>query len=87
MNFEFDTDKNTSNIKKHGISFEEAKQLWQDQNLVELPAKNVEEPRFLSIGKIKDKYWSAITTYRNAVIRIISVRNARPKEIALYEDK
>ena len=86
MDFDFDIRKSTSNIEKHGISFEDAKQLWQDQNLLEIPAKNVEEPRFLSIGKIKNKHWSAIITYRGSTIRIISVRRARPTEISLYED-
>lgn len=87
MDFEFDSEKSISNTKKHGISFEAAKQLWQDQNLIEVPAKNIDEPRFLFIGRIRNTYWSAITTYRDSVIRIISVRRARPKEIALYENE
>jgi hypothetical protein len=37
------------------------------------------------IGKIQDKYWSAIVTYRKETIRIISVRRSRKEEVALYE--
>lgn len=87
MNFEFDKDKSTSNAQKHGINFEEAKQLWQDQNLLEIPSKNTHESRLLFIGKINNKHWSAIITYRESAIRIISVRRVRSKEITLYENK
>ena len=45
----------------------------------------VDEPRFLVIGKINNKHWSAITTYRNNKTRIISVRRSRKKEIEIYE--
>ena len=37
------------------------------------------------IGKIDEKYWTEIITYRNDNIRIISVRRARNEEIELYE--
>jgi hypothetical protein len=40
-----------------------------------------------SIGKIGDKHWSAVITYRNEKIRIISVRRARKEEVAIYESK
>ena len=87
MHFEHDPDKNSLNIEKHGISFDAAKDLWNDPHLLEISAKDIDEPRFLMIGKINDKHWSAITTYRNNNIRIISVRRSRKKEIELYESK
>lgn len=85
MDFEFDPEKSSSNFLKHGIGFEEARDLWNDPDLLEIPAKNMDEPRSLVIGKIRDKYWSAIITYRSRRIRIISVRRSREKEIKLYE--
>jgi len=85
MNFEFDNDKSESNKKKHGISFIEAQILWKDPDRVEIPAKTIDEPRFVVIGRISDKYWSSIVTYRGENIRIISVRRSRKEEIRLYE--
>lgn len=83
--FEFDEAKSNSNSKKHGIDFIEAQLLWLDPDLLEIPAKTVDEPRYLIVGKILDKHWSAIVTYRDEYIRIISVRRSRVEEIKLYE--
>ena len=83
--FEYDVKKSEINNKKHGIDFEEAKKLWDDPNLIEIPAKTIDEPRYLIIGKIGEKHWSAIITYRGGKIRIISVRRARKEEVKIYE--
>jgi len=83
--FEFDDLKSKSNFKKHGIDFIAAQALWDDSNLLEIPAKTLDEPRFLTIGKINQKHWSAIITYRNGKIRLISVRRSRTEEVTLYE--
>lgn len=60
--------------------------LWDDEHRLEIPAKLMDEPRFLVIGKIKDKLWSAVITYRVEQIRIISVRRSRDDERQLYEN-
>lgn len=83
--FEFDAVKRESNRTKHGIDFAEAQSLWNDPMLLEIPAKTEDEPRFLVIGLIDGKHWSAVITYRGANIRLISVRRARTEEVALYE--
>jgi len=85
LSFEFDSRKSNSNLKKHGIDFVEAQLLWLDPNLLEIPAKTIDEPRYLMIGKILDKHWSSVITYRNENIRIISVRRSRYEEIEIYE--
>ncbi|MCD4812398.1 BrnT family toxin [bacterium] len=84
---EYDSDKNSINIEKHGISFDEAVDLFQDPDLLELKARSMDEPRFLLIGKIKEKFWSAIVTYRKNKIRFISVRRARKEEVDFYESQ
>ncbi|WP_461834291.1 BrnT family toxin [Desulfothermus sp.] len=84
MGFEFDPQKNKKNKEKHGIDFVEAQKLWEDPYRVEIPARYVDEPRYLLIGRIKEKYWSAIFTYRSDKIRIISVRRARKNEKEIY---
>ena len=83
--FEFDSKKSESNQAKHGIDFVAAQRLWSDPMLLEIPAKTDDEPRFLVIGLIDGKHWSAVTTNRGAHIRLISVRRERSEEVALYE--
>lgn len=85
MEFEFDTTKSESNKEKHGIDFNEAQALWNDLDLMEVPVKTSDEPRFLVLGKIAEKHWSGIITYRSGKIRIISVRRSRKEEVGLYE--
>jgi len=86
MPFEYDLSKSASNRVKHGIDFEEAQRLWDDEFQLEIPAKNLDEPRFLVIGKINGKHWSAVITYRGENMRIISVRRSRDEEIETYEN-
>lgn len=83
--FEFDEAKSQANLDKHGINFVVAQELWKDPYLLEIRAKSEDEPRFVLIGKIGEKHWSAVVTYREDRIRLISVRRSRKKEIELYE--
>ena len=85
MEYEFDEQKSKGNKAKHGIDFIEAQMLWDDIDLLEIPARTDDEPRTVVIGRIGDKHWSAIITYRNEKIRIISVRRSRREERELYE--
>ena len=85
MEFEFDSKKSASNKQKHGIDFYEAQALWDDPDLIEIPVNTIDEPRHLVIGKIVEKYWSGVITYRGEKIRIISVRRSRKEEVEIYE--
>ena len=85
MEYEFDKQKSRVNKAKHGIDFVEAQTLWEDIDLLEIPARTDDEPRTIVIGRIGDKHWSAIITYRNERIIIISVRRSRREERELYE--
>jgi hypothetical protein len=87
MGFEYDPDKSAENRRKHGIDFEEAQKLWADARLVEIPARTADEPRWLFIGRINEKHWSAIVTRRGENIRLISVRRSRNEEVAIYESE
>jgi uncharacterized protein len=87
MGFEFDPDKSAENERKHGINFEDAQKLWADFGLMEIPARTTDEFRWLLIGKIDEKHWSAVITRRGDNIRIISVRRSRDEEVALYESE
>jgi uncharacterized protein len=85
MTFEFDEVKSQANLLKHGINFVDAQALWSDPSLLEVPAKTEDEPRYLMIGLISEKHWSAVITYRGSNVRLISVRRSRTEEVALYE--
>lgn len=83
--FEYDESKSRSNQDKHGIDFLEAQSLWLDPDLIEIPARTEDESRYLVIGKIGGRHWSAVIPYRGERIRIISVRRARVEEVEIYE--
>ena len=85
MDFEFDAGKSERNRMKHGIDFNEAQALWDDPDLIEIPVKTSDEPRFLVVGMISGKHWSGVITYRSGKIRIISVRRSRKEEVDIYE--
>lgn len=87
MGFEYDQEKNTENRRKHGIDFEQAQSLWSDPMVVEIPARVTDEPRWVVIGKISSRHWSAVITRRGENIRLISVRRSRDEEVAIYESQ
>ncbi len=87
MDFARNPVKSIENKRKHGIDFEEAQKLWADPGLVEIPARTTDELRWLLIGKISEKHWSAVITRRGEDIRLISVRRSRDEEVAIYESE
>jgi uncharacterized protein len=87
MGFEYDSEKSAENKRKHGIDFEEAQALWSDPALLEIPARVSDEPRWVVIGQINERHWSAVMTRRGENARIISVRRSRDEEIMIYESQ
>ena len=85
--FEYDEVKSDLNLRKHGINFQTATRLWEDSHSLEIQAKSEDEPRFLVIGRLDSKHWSAVITYRNQQIRLISARRSRKLEVELYESR
>jgi len=85
MEFEFDPHQSEASLKKHGIDFIDAQEPWRDPALLEIPARTTGEERFLVIARWVGKHWSAVITYRQGVIRLISVRRSRQDEVNLYE--
>ncbi len=87
MGFEYDPEKSAENKRKHGVDFEEAQALWSDSALLEIPARVSDEPRWVVIGRLAEKHWSAVITRRNDNVRIISVRRSRDEEVEFYESQ
>ena len=92
LKFEWDEDKNQINIKKHGISFEEAASVFEDEESLVLKdeSHSNNEERFLLIGfSFKANMLVVCHCYRDndADIRIISARKATSKERGRYLEK
>jgi uncharacterized protein len=85
MLFEYDLQKSKSNQKKHGINFVDGQKLFADPHLVIAEARTEDETRYLALGKIENRCWSAIITFRNDKVRLISIRRSRPEEVVIYE--
>lgn len=83
--FEFDPDKSAANKAKHGIDFDEAQAIWKDERRASFKTHWPGEERWLMVGKIGRRHWAAVFTPRDEIVRIISVRRARQKEVETYE--
>ena len=87
-NFEWDEEKASFNIRKHGISFNEAKTVFEDSFSITLddPIHSQLETRFLIIGYSRqNRVLLVIYTEREKTIRIISARRVTSGERKLYE--
>ena len=82
MKFEWDENKNRKNIRKHGIDFNDAKEVFKDEKAKETPdiRKDYGEERWKIIGVFFGSILSVIYTIRQTAIRIISARRANKKE-------
>ena len=87
MDFEYDPVKSAANLRKHGISFEDARRLWLDENRVVVGARSETEPREAIIARLSGTHWTAIYTVRGASIRIVSVRRSRDEERQGYNKR
>ncbi len=81
--FEWDKNKNKSNISKHGISFKTAALVFEDPNRIEFYQNRNGEDRFVTIGMVED-ILCVVYTMRGEVHRIISARPAEDDEKEAY---
>ncbi len=89
IKFEWDAQKNEINIKKHGISFEEAKTVFYDEEALVIndPEHSQSEERFIILGMSRKANLLVVChCFRSAdcVIRIISARKATKNESNFY---
>ena len=86
MIFEWDENKNEINKKKHGVSFETARLVFEDKNMVEILDyfhSTLEEERYYAIGMVDDVL-TVVFTERVGKTRIISARHATKEEEEVY---
>lgn len=88
MNFEWDTTKAAENLSKHGVSFDEATEVFGDElsSAVPDPDHSVVEERFVIFGQtLEERYLVVAFTERDGRIRLISARPMTRRERAAYE--
>ncbi len=89
MEFEWDPDKNSGNVKKHGVSFHGASTVFGDPLAITFrdPDHSAGENRFLTFGySQRNQLLVVVHTERRGKIRIISARRATPQERKIYEE-
>jgi uncharacterized protein len=89
MRFDWDENKAVNNLSKHGVSFEEAKTVFDDPLYVDFydPAHSEEEDRYLIVGESSQRrLLIASYTERGNLIRLISAREVTRTERKVYEE-
>ena len=89
MKFEWDERKNQINQEKHGISFELAAYVFQDEHYIEMfdfEHSTVDEERYIAIGRV-GRILFVVFTERKEDIRLISARLATEEERRRYYDQ
>lgn len=90
MKFEWDTTKAEANVRKHGVSFDEAGSAFLDPLALSGPDpdRSTGEPRYITFGMSSlGRLLAIFHTHRPGVIRIISARRVTRAERKLYEEK
>ncbi|MFL6245520.1 MAG: BrnT family toxin [Thermoanaerobaculia bacterium] len=88
--FDWDERKAVSNERKHGVSFDEARSVFDDNDLLSGidHEHSIDELRFMIVGRSdRERLLAVWITYRDSFIRIIGARRATPKERKTYEEK
>lgn len=89
MEFEWNEEKAASNLSKHGVSFDEAKTIFDDPLYVDFydPDHSYEEHRYIMIGKSQQGRLLLVSyTERGNAIRLISARAVTRTEREAYEE-
>ena len=82
--FEWDNNKNRSNQKKHGISFEDASDIFNDDDRVQYQETRAGEKRYKIVGKAFEAIITVIYTMRDLIVRMISARRSSKDERKAY---
>lgn len=86
MNYHYDPDKRTSNLKKHGLDFDDAATVIESGRTVTFEDRrfNYAEERFMTLGLLADQVVVIVTSETEDEIRIISMRKATRHEQTIY---
>ena len=80
--FEWDDEKARGNLVKHGVDFEDAKSVFHDPDLLDVPDESMDygEERYKALGMARGRLIAVVYTLRDGRTRIISARAADRKE-------
>ena len=87
MKYQWDKNKATSNLQKHGIEFADAVSVFSDALAITIPDNRFDEERFVTIGTdVFGRILVIVFTWRSEDIRLISARLAERRERKQYEE-
>src|SRR3989338_7286399 len=84
IEFEYDPEKSRANLEKHGISLEQAKELWAGPHVITNARSEGAELRWIVVAQLKGKMYSCIYTARDEKIRLVSARRSHSNEEKIY---
>ncbi len=87
MTYQWDDDKATANLRKHGIDFADAVSVFSDDLAITIPDERFDEERFITVGMDAfGRVLVVVYTWRGNEIRLISARKATRRERKQYEE-
>ena len=87
MTYQWDNDKATANLRKHGIDFADAVSVFSDDLAITIPDERFDEERFITVGMDAfSRVLVVVYTWRGHEIRLISARKATRRERKQYEE-
>lgn len=87
MTYQWDNDKATANLRKHGIDFADAVSVFSDDLAITIPDERFDEERFITVGMDAfSRVLVVVYTWRGNEIRLISARKATRCERKQYEE-
>ncbi len=87
MTYQWDNDKATANLRKHGIDFADAVSVFSDDLAITIPDERFDEERFITVGMDAfGRVLVVVYTWRGNEIRLISARKATRRERKQYEE-
>jgi len=87
MTYQWDNDKATANLRKHGIDFADAVSVFSDELAITIPDERFDEERFITVGMDAfSRVLVVVYTWRGNEIRLISARKATRPERKQYEE-
>lgn len=86
MRYGYNPKKKAANLKKHGLDFDDAKQIIESGKVVTFEDNrfDYDEQRFITLGLLREEVVVIVTTETDDEIRIISMRKADKREKAIY---
>ncbi|MGB8684642.1 MAG: BrnT family toxin [Candidatus Binatus sp.] len=84
MDFEWDENKRTMNLRVHGLDLMDATRLFDGRPVYAYPSPRHGEERFVTVGWLAGKFFAVVWTERSKAIRLISFRRARDAEERKY---